>query len=256
MRVFRFCIKALRSSVTYIGVILYTLIIGPPAIMLALVSHSPVVLYWTGYLGVHLAFRLAGIRVQSSGLTQVQSKRVVVYCANHTSNIEPLVLFLLLSPHYPKINILYKAGLRKIPILGLAFKLGGFVAIERGNRDQSNLAIDQAVNSLREGSSFLIFPEGTRSQTEELLPFKKGGFIMAVRAHVPIIPVAMYGGRAVMRRGSALLNPVTVHVQFGSPISTRDREFADREELIAETKSSIEDMLGRWKSTRPFTQSE
>lgn len=73
---------------------------------------------------------------------------------------------------------------------------------------------------------------------------------MAVRAHVPIIPVAMHGGRAVMRRGSALLNPVTVHVEFGSPISTRDREFADREELIAETKSSIEDMLRRWKSTR------
>ena len=180
----------------------------------------------------------------------------MIWKRQYTSNIEPLVLFLLLSPHYPNINILYKAGLRKIPILGLAFKLGGFVEIERGNREQSNLAIDQAVVSLREGSSFLIFPEGTRSQTDELLPFKKGGFIMAVRAHVPIIPVAMYGGRAVMRRGSALLNPVTVHVQFGSPICSRDREFADREELIAETKSVIEDMLGRWKSTRPFTQSE
>ena len=159
-------------------------------------------------------------------------------------------IILLTNAYYPNINILYKAGLRKIPILGLAFKLGGFVEIDRGNRDQSNLAIDQAINSLREGSSFLIFPEGTRSQTDELLPFKKGGFIMAVRAHVPIIPVAMHGGRAVMRRGSALLNPVTVHVEFGAPISTRDREFADREELIAETKSSIEDMLRRWKSTR------
>jgi len=248
MRVCHFCIKALRSFVTYVSVTLYTLIIGPPVIMLALVFRSPVVLYWTGYLGIQLAFQLAGIRVQSSGLTQVQPKQVVVYCANHTSNIEPLVLFLLLSPHYPNINILYKAGLRKIPILGLVFKLGGFVEVERGNREQSNLAIDQAVISLREGSSFLIFPEGTRSQTDELLPFKKGGFIMAVRAHVPIIPVAMYGGRAVMRRGSALLNPVTVNVQFGSPISTRDREFSDREELIAETKSAIEDMLGRWKS--------
>jgi len=256
MRVFRFCIKTLRSSVTYISVTLYTLIIGPPAIALALVFRLPVVLYWTGYLGVRLAFRLAGIHVQSSGLTEIQPKRVVVYCANHTSNIEPLVLFLLLSPHYPNINILYKAGLRKIPILGLVFKLGGFIEIERGNREQSKFAIDKAVVSLREGSSFLIFPEGTRSQTDELLPFKKGGFIMALRAHVPIIPVAMHGGRAVMRRGSALLNPVTVHVQFGSPISTRNREFSDREELRAETKSSIEDMLGRWKSSRPLTTSE
>ena len=69
-----------------------------------------------------------------------------------------------------------------------AFDLAGFVPLERGNREQSLPAIEQAAQALRDGNSFLIFPEGTRSRTGELLPFKKGGFIMAIKAQAPIVP--------------------------------------------------------------------
>ena len=82
---------------------------------------------------------------------------------------------------FPRLRILYKAELRKLPVLVRAFDLAGFVPLERGNRDQSLPAIERAAQALQEGSSFLIFPEGTRSRTGELLPFKKGGFIMAIK---------------------------------------------------------------------------
>ena len=243
MRVLQQGVSVLRTGTTYIALAVYILVTGPPAILVAVMFRWPLPLYWAGCAGVRLALRLAGIRYRVTGLEHVQPGRAAVYCANHTSNVEPPVLFALLSRLYPRIHILYKAELRRIPVLGLAFEVAGFVGVERGDRDQSVQAIDTAARMLRDGGSFLIFPEGTRSRTNELLPFKKGGFIMALQAQAPIVPVAMQGGRAAMRRGSALVHPVTVTVSFGQPISTAGREYAHRDALIAETRAAIEAML-------------
>jgi 1-acyl-sn-glycerol-3-phosphate acyltransferase len=127
--------------------------------------------------------------------------------------------------------------------MATVFDIGGFVAVERGDREKSLAAISRGAESLRAGNSFLIFPEGTRSRTGQLLPFKKGGFIMAIEAQVPIIPVAVHGGRDAMRKGSAFVRPVTVRVHVGSPILTAGKTLADRDALIAEVKTNIQALL-------------
>ena len=89
----------------------------------------------------------------------------------------------------------------------------------------------------------MIFPEGTRSRTNELLPFKKGGFVLALEAQAPVVPVAILGGRAAMKRGSALVRPETVNVRFAPPIETVKRDYSHRDELIAEVRTEIERLL-------------
>ena len=131
--------------------------------------------------------------------------------------MDPAVLFRAL---HPQLHILYKAELRKFPLMGTVLDVGGFVPVDRQDWRQSFESLEQGSASLRAGNSFLIFPEGTRSRTGDLLPFKKGGFIMAIKAQVPIVPVAISGGRAAMRKGSAIVRPVHVSVRIGEPIPT------------------------------------
>ena len=106
-------------------------------------------------------------------------------------------------------------------------------------------SIEQAAQSLRDGNSFLTFPEGTRSRTGELLPFKRGPFLMALKAQVPVVPVAVQGGTASMRKGSRLIRPTTVTVRIGEPIETRGMSLADRSVLAERVRSSVEELMAQ-----------
>ena len=93
-----------------------------------------------------------------------------------------------------------------------------------------------------------MFPEGTRSRTGELLPFKKGGFVMALEAQAPIVPVAICGGRSSMRKGSPIVRPATVVVRTGKPIPTAGLTYADRNKLIRRVRTEIEALLAESKN--------
>jgi 1-acyl-sn-glycerol-3-phosphate acyltransferase len=232
-------IAAFRTVLAYIAVSLYVLIVAPIGMGIALLIGSPDVLYVLGHGGVRLAVGLAGIRVRVVG--QLPTNRAAVYCANHQSNVDPPILFDVL---HPRMRVLYKHELDKIPLLPRTFRMGGFIPIDRNNREAAIRSIEVGAQAIRDGQSFLIFPEGTRSRTERLLPFKKGGFIMAIRAQAPIVPVAIQGGRDAMRKGSWLIYPATINIQVGVPIETAGYAVDDRSVLIARVRTEIEAMLG------------
>jgi len=129
-----------------------------------------------------------------------------------------------------------------------AFDLGGFVPLERGRPEQSLPAIERAAEALRDGNSFLIFPEGTRSRTGALLPFKKGGFIMALKAQAPVVPVAIVGARDAMRKGSPIIHPVTITVRLGAPIETAGLGMDDRDVLVARVRDAVASLLEHERS--------
>jgi 1-acyl-sn-glycerol-3-phosphate acyltransferase len=232
-------LPALRSALTYISVALYVLLVGPPFLLIALLFGQRALLYRVGHLGVRLGLFLSGIRVEVEGTEHIERTRAAVYAVNHTSNVEPPIIFDMLHELFPRLRILYKAELRKLPVLVRAFDLAGFIPLERANPEQSLPAIDRAADALREGNSFLIFPEGTRSRTGELLPFKKGGFILAIKAQAPVVPIGISGARSAMRKGSPLIYPVTVHVCIGEPVETVGMTLADRDRLITAVRERV-----------------
>ena len=236
-------IFAFRSILTYAAVSLYVLLVGSPAVLVAVLIGRPSILYTVGVWGVRLGLVLSGIRYDVRGREHIRPGRAAVYAVNHTSNVEPPLLFHALSGLFPRLRILYKAELRKLPVLTQAFDLAGFVPLERGNRDQSLPAIERAAAALRAGNSFLIFPEGTRSRSGGLLPFKKGGFIMAIQAQAPIVPVAISGARNAMRKGSPWIQPVAVTIAFGSPIETAGLTMGERDELVVRVRGEVERLL-------------
>jgi 1-acyl-sn-glycerol-3-phosphate acyltransferase len=237
-------LAALRTGAAALVVSLYVLLLGPPVLLWTVASGRRALLYAAAGFGIRLGFALAGITVRVRGEDNIRPGPAVYVC-NHSSNVDSPAVFWSLRRLFPNVRVLYKAELRRLPILVWTFDAAGFVPLERGNPDQSWPAIDRAAQALAEGNAFFIFPEGTRSQTGDLLPFKKGGFVMALKAQAPLVPVAVTGGRLAMRKGSSLIFPATVTLTVLPAIPTTGLSLLDRDGVIQKVRQAIRDTLAR-----------
>jgi 1-acyl-sn-glycerol-3-phosphate acyltransferase len=183
--------------------------------------------------------RASGIRVDVTGLENLPAGTCCIFLANHVSNLDPTVIL----PAIPgRSSVLLKKGLMRIPLLGTAMRLGGFVPVERGNRrDTAKASVNAAVAALKSGLHILIFAEGTRSEDGRLGAFKRGTFYLAMETGAPIVPVAISGTEKMMRKHSAAIRPGVARVQMLPPIYPS--QFATREELMRAVRHSIAQAL-------------
>jgi 1-acyl-sn-glycerol-3-phosphate acyltransferase len=238
----RLLIAEIRSVSAYVFLGLWVALAGPPSLLVAWLTGRVRHMFVLGRFGAKTARQILGIRIVTEGLDHVDARRATVYCINHLSNVDVLV-FEVLLPKCPGLRAMYKAELAKLPILGTVVRTAGFVPVERHNRERAIGAVDEAVAGLRAGASFLLAPEGTRSRTGELQPFKKGAFVMAIKAQVPVVPIALIGPDVAMPRGRWYVTPTTVRVRIGAPIPSTGLTLDDRDALAAQAHAAMSALL-------------
>jgi len=115
----------------------------------------------------------------------------------------------------------------------------GFIPVDRSNRERAFGAVEQAVGALKKGHSFLVFPEGTRSRTGRLQPFKRGVFVMAIEAGVPIVPISVSGANRIMRPGDFRIHPGRVRITLHDPVPTAGCRLEDRAKIAAQVRKAV-----------------
>jgi 1-acyl-sn-glycerol-3-phosphate acyltransferase len=218
---------------TMIG--LSTLVLGPPLILITLLTKSATLMYWTGVKLLVFITRIAGEKVTVEGRENIPSG-VCLFAANHTSNADAPAI---VGSIPRRIAILGRKSLFDIPILGSAFRLAKFVPVDRENRDAALASVKEAVGRIKEGYSFLVYPEGTRSADGRLRRFKKGSFAMAIEAGIPVVPVACSGAHRIVKKNSWIIRPGKVKVRFGKPIDASAYRIEERGELALRVHDAI-----------------
>src|SRR5215468_4981479 len=184
----------LRTAFIAVFLSIYILIVGPPLLIYTLLTKHVDPLYWAGVNGVVFFVRAVGVKLRVIGTERIPPG-TCLFAANHTSSADaPAVVGAI--PR--RIAILLKEPLFRWPIVGAAFTLAHFVPVDRRSRESAIGSVDRAVTAMKQGQSFLIYPEGTRSPDGRLQEFKKGTAVMAIKSGVPVVPVACSGAHRVM----------------------------------------------------------
>jgi 1-acyl-sn-glycerol-3-phosphate acyltransferase len=199
----------LRGLLTLATVVVATFVLGLVGIAGGLVAPRSNFGYRIGRLWSQVCLAAAGIRPTFTGLEHAAGTAPRLFVANHLSIVDIWVMAVCLPE---TARFVAKRSLFFIPILGQTMWAAGFIPIDRGDRTQAIKSLGRAAARIRAGASVILFPEGTRSRTGKLAPFKKGAFHLALETQVPIVPIAISGSGSVVKPRSIVIRPGPVHV--------------------------------------------
>lgn len=181
---------------------------------------------------------MAGVRLRVTGTEQVPEGEPVIFMGNHQGNFDILVLSRVIPRRF---SWMAKEELFRIPLFGTAMLRAGYIPVNRSDGRKALRSLDAAAHRIRAGASVIVFPEGTRTADGSLLPFKKGGFILAERAGVPIVPFTIKGSMRVNPRNTLkLVRGAEISVRFGAPIPTSGNGALKGQPLMDRVRAAIQ----------------
>jgi len=193
-----------------------------------------------GKLWALLQLRVAGIEVTINGGEYISQPPYIIMC-NHQSELD---IFVLLASLNIPIKWMAKKELFTLPFLGWLLRIGKNISVDRTNPRKALQAIREAADRIQEGMNVVVFPEGTWSSDGNLLPFKMGAFILALRTRIPILPIAIKGTRLLQPEGAFVpVKKGLVQIRIGEPIDIKKEEFVDRHTLARKVRSRIENLI-------------
>jgi len=198
----------------------------------------------------------AGIDLHTEGMEKIDPQKRYVLVSNHYSYFDiPCILVAVPQP----IRFMAKASLFKIPIFGWALGRAGFIPVDRKNRRNAVKSFDLAAERIRKGNTIVIFPEEGRTRHREMRPFQRGAFLLAIKAQMPIMPIAVDGTFDVYRVGAKRITPGKVTVKAGEMIDCTSATLRDKERLATEARVQIQQLIGVFgtsESRRPDLEAQ
>lgn len=226
----------IRTIFVWSCIVMATLALGILALITVSFDRKGKVVHQYARLWGKVALWANGVKVRVGGLENLKGKGPYVFMSNHQGSYD---IFALLG-HLPfQFKWLAKKELFSIPFFGWTMAAAGYISVDRKGTRETVEAMNEAARKIREGMSVVIFPEGSRSQNGSLQPFKKGGFTLAIKSRVPIVPIAIDGSRTIMPKDRLKVSPGEIWIQLGSPIDTENVSLKDREFLMAKVKERI-----------------
>lgn len=184
--------------------------------------------------------KICGVKLTVNNLYNTNLENEFVIVPNHTSLLDIPVLIASI----PHIRIMYKRDLEKVPIFGWIMKNSPFIALDREDPKKALVTLQKTIDSMIEGSSVVVFPEGTRAAGEALGEFKRGAFYLAIKARKPILPVSIVGTHKVLPNTSICIRPHPVTLNISKPIEIKDTiTRLEEKNLISEVHSIISNLM-------------
>lgn len=239
----------LRSIWVYLAATFMTVFVGLPMIFRPRRFGD-----WGPRLWAKVVLRAAKSPVTATGLENIRLDGPQIITANHQSMFDVFALAIVLPVRY---HFVAKKELRSIPIFGVAVEAAGHIFIDRKNKAAAIESLKAAGRRIEDtGSTAITYPEGTRSRTGDLQPFKKGPFVMAIEAGVPIVPTVVDGVFEILPKKGFRIRPHPITIRFGEPIDTSGYTHADRDALIARVHAIMADMLGKLRAPQGYSGPE
>lgn len=219
-------IASLRTALTLVMASLATLLVAPALIIVARTNPASPAMDRIAAAWARVWMIGLGLRPDVEFDTPIPGGSYVVV-GNHQSNLDPMCHYLAFpSP----LRFLAKKELYGVPVFGPAIRAAGMIEVDR-SRPSMDAINEQVDETVARGRSIIVYPEGHRSTTGELGPFKKGAFVIAIQTGLPVVPVAISGTHAIWPPGAKLMRPGPIHLHFGEPIPTAGMTLDDVEPL-------------------------
>jgi len=232
----------MRRVLSYLNLVCATLFLAGVAFAIAPFDPKGERVHRIAALWARTLLWAAGISVSVEGGEHIAAPPYL-FMSNHQSALD---IFALLSGLPVSFKFIAKRELFRIPVFGWAMKRAGYISIDRNNPREALKAIEESAQKIKDGTVVLIFPEGHRSRNGRLQPFMKGGFSLASRAGVPVVPLAITGSFAVQPKGSIMSPPERrgrVTIRVGKPVVMEGKGLSYKAELMGEVRASIERLL-------------
>jgi 1-acyl-sn-glycerol-3-phosphate acyltransferase len=226
----------IRTSLIILEIIFVTAFMAAMVILLSFVTLGGDTVHKVGRIWAKCILAISNIKVTVKGFSNLKPGRSYIYMPNHMSNFDIPVLQAYLPVQF---RWLAKAELYKIPIFGHAMKRAGYISIDRSDRKSAIESLNLATKIIRNGVSVIIFPEGTRSRTRNIQPFKKGGFFLAVDSGVSIVPIIIHGTELIMPSKKISIKPGNVTLEITKPIKSSNYTRKTKDDLMKKVRNII-----------------